>query len=365
MTESRLRRLEEFGQSIWYDNIRRGILRSGELARLVEEDGISGVTSNPSIFEKAVGSSTDYDEAIHRAVARGAGVAELYEELILEDIRLAADILRPVHEATAGRDGYVSVEVAPALAHDAAGTVAQARELFRKVGRPNVMIKVPATPAGYEAIRSLTAEGVNVNATLIFSGSQYEGVVEAYLRGLEERRRRGEGVPQRIASVASVFVSRMDTAVDRLLTARDDAEGRGLLGRAAIANAKLIYQRFRKLFAGKRFQALGARVQRPLWASTSTKNPAYRDVRYVEELIGPHTVNTLPPETIAAFRDHGEVRPTLEEDLDRARRTVERLRGLGIDLETVGEQLLAEGVRSFQASFDQLWATLREKGGAA
>ena len=315
-----LQELLALGQSPWYDDLSRDLILSGELATLIRS-GIRGVTDNPAIFAKALSGSSAYDPAI-RTQGPGAGPSAIYEALLLADVRQAADLLRPIYEQTAGRDGFASVEVGPHLAHDTAGTLAEARRFFRSLARPNVMIKVPATLAGQHAIRQLTAEGINVNITLIFGLEQYERVMEAYLAGLQQRRRTGLPLAT-VASVASFFVSRVDGVVDRrlnqLLAATPDATSRheleALLGQAAIANARLAYQRFRAKFAGPRFAALrahGAQVQRPLWASTGVKDPAYRDVRYLEALIGPDTVTTVPPATLAAFQDHGRVTRTID-----------------------------------------------------
>ncbi len=356
-----LKELQKHHQSVWLDYIRRQLITSGELRRLVEEDGLRGITSNPSIFEKAIAGSTDYDETLGASLSADPRpeIEMLYEQLAIEDIRMAADILRPVYEDTDGADGFVSLEVSPHLAHDTEKTVADARRLWRAVDRPNVMIKVPATPEGMPALETLIAEGINVNATLIFSLDHYEAVAHAYLRGLERCPQ-----PHRVASVASFFVSRVDAAVDRALEAIGTEEARRLQGKIAIANAKLAYERFREIFYGSTFDALrrrGARVQRPLWASTSTKNPNASDVLYVEELIGPDTVTTLPPTTLYAFRDHGRVRPSLQEGLEQARAALARLNELGIDLKAITEQLQTEGVRAFAASFDKLLVVLEEK----
>ena len=365
MTSS-IQETQRLGQSIWYDNIRRGLLTSGELERLIGL-GITGVTSNPTIFEKAIAGSTDYDEALMALVRSGKGsVGELYESLAVEDIRAAADLLRPVYDRTGGADGYISLEVSPTLAHDTAGTVAEARRLFAALDRPNAMIKVPATPEGVPAVRNLIGEGINVNVTLIFSLDAHREVMEAYLDGLEALAA-GGGEVSRVASVASFFVSRVDTAVDALLEERIRG-GRGelepLLGRAAVANAKLVYQGFQKAFGAGRFAALrerGARRQRPLWASTGTKNPAYSDVLYMESLIGPETVNTVPPQTLTAFLEHGRVEATLERDVDEAQETMAALERAGISMEEVTSTLLADGVASFAGSFDKLLANVDEK----
>jgi transaldolase/glucose-6-phosphate isomerase len=357
-----LKLLREQGQSIWLDFIRRSILRNGELQRMVERDGLGGVTSNPTIFEKAMAGSTDYDDELRSILSADPeiGIGRLYEQLAIADIQQAADILRPVYDATRGDDGYVSLEVSPHLAHDTQATIEEAKRLRATVDRPNLMIKVPATPAGIPAIEELIAAGLNINVTLMFSMAHYEAVARAYIKGLERT-----GDPSKVASVASFFVSRVDTMVDKPLEAQGTPEAKGLLGRIAIANSKLVYRRFVEIFHGEGFAALrqrGARVQRPLWASTGTKNPAYSDVLYVETLIGPETVNTLPPETLQAFRDHGEVNgATVREDLQGAEEALARLAGLGVDLGAITEQLQQDGVSSFTASFDQVMAALEKK----
>ena len=361
-----VRALAGFGQSVWLDYIRRRMLTGGELERLIREDGISGVTSNPAIFRKAIAGSHDYDD-LFAALAGDTALSavEIYERIALDDIRQAADLLRPVFDQTGGRDGYVSLEVSPRLANDTEGTCREARRLWAALDRPNVMIKVPATEAGLPAIETLLAEGINVNVTLLFSVAMYERVVEAYLRALERRLSEG-GAAGGVASVASFFVSRIDTAVDKHIESRlaepglppeDRAELEGLRGRVAIANARAAYARFRELFAGPRWEALaarGARVQRLLWASTSVKNPAYRDVRYVEELIGPDTVNTVPPATLDAFRDHGRPRAALLEDADAGQEVLATADRLRIPLEAITAQLLEAGVRKFIDAFDGL-----------
>ena len=357
-----LKELREQGQSIWLDFIRRNLLRSGELKRMVEEDGLGGVTSNPTIFEKAMAGSTDYDDALREILAADPRIeiGKLYERLAIEDIQQTADVLRPVYDATRGDDGYVSLEVSPHLAHDTAGTIEEAKRLRAAVDRSNVMIKVPATPAGIPAIEELIAEGININVTLMFSMDHYEAVARAYVKGLERA-----ADPSKIASVASFFVSRVDTMVDKALEANGTPEAKALLGKIAIANSKLVYRRFLEVFHGEGFAALrqrGARVQRPLWASTGTKNPAYSDVLYVENLIGSETVNTLPPETLNAFRDHGKIPgPTVKENLAEAEEALGRLSQLGINLNAVTEKLQEDGVSAFAASFDQLMAALEKK----
>jgi transaldolase len=369
--KTRARRLDELGQSVWLDFIRRRQLLSGEFDRL-REQGVVGVTSNPTIFHLAIADSTDYDRAIQDLAARGLEGRELFERLAVEDIQLACDRLRPAFEESRGRDGRVSLEVNPHLANDTNGTIAEARRLHRATARPNVMIKVPATPAGLPAVRALTAEGVCVNVTLTFSLARYEQVMDAYLAGLEDRAARGEALDS-IHSVASFFVSRVDTKVDGAIEARlaelpagsaERAELEGYRGQTAVANARLAYARFRQVFAAPRFEALagrGARLQRPLWASTSTKNPAYRDVLYVEELIGPDTVNTMPPQTLQAFNDHGVVEARIHRHLDRARRLFERLPALGVPLEARIAELEPEGVAAFARSYDALIEALEAK----
>ncbi len=367
-----LRELERYGQSIWYDSLRRGIIASGELARFIVEDGLKGLTTNPAIYEKAIDSTRDYDAELATLLPRAdLGAKAVYEQLAIHDIQAAADLLRPVHDASGGRDGFVSLEVSPTAARDEAATVAEARRLWGAVGRPNAMIKVPGTPEAVPAIRALLSEGVNVNVTLLFSRRAWAEVADAHLAALEARAARGDPVAP-VASVASFFVSRIDTLADELLdelcagAASDDVKARAeaLKGRVAIANAKLAYQDWRALVATPRWTrlaALGARPQRLLWASTSTKNARYRDVVYVESLIGPDTVDTVPPATFDAFRDHGRVRPTLEEDLDGARRTMAELAALGISIDEITDRLLADGVRLFAEPFGKLLRTIEDR----
>jgi len=356
-----LRQLQAQGQAVWLDYIRRDILLDGSLRRMVDEDGVSGVTSNPAIFQQAIGESELYDQAIKDYLTGQpqGPVESLYEALVIEDIRLAADILMSVFEGTRGRDGFVSLEVSPHLARDAEGTLAEARDLWQRVERPNLMIKVPATDECIPAVEQLLAEGINVNVTLMFSMAHYEAVAKSYLRGLERCQS-----PERLASVASFFVSRVDTKVDGKLENLGGAAAAGLLGKVAIANSKLTYARYQELFEGASFQSMrarGAAPQRVLWASTSTKNPAYRDVIYVEELIGPDTVNTIPPATLEAFRHHGKVKPTLLDDWRGASRQIDELASLGIDLQTATEELQQEGLEKFAMPFDSLLDTLRSK----
>jgi transaldolase/glucose-6-phosphate isomerase len=356
--------LHQYGQSVWLDYIRRSLIASGELKRLVDEDGLGGVTSNPAIFEKAIDGSTDYASAIDEISHESPGLdaKQMYERLAIKDIQDAADVLRPVYDRTGARDGYVSLEVAPDLAHDTDGTLAEARHLWRAVARPNVMIKVPATPAGLPAIRTLISEGINVNVTLLFAREAYENVAHAYIEGLDARAAAGHPIAH-VASVASFFVSRIDTAVDALIDAKlgddrtDKRLAEGLRGKVAIANAKLAYQSYKKIFSGPHWETLrskGAHSQRVLWASTGTKNPRYRDVLYVEELIGPDTVNTVPPETLTAFRDHGRPRASLEEDVTDAMQALDDLDKVGISLTSVTDDLLADGVKKFVEPFTKL-----------
>lgn len=354
--------LNELGQSIWLDYIRRAFIESGELKETVES-GVSGVTSNPAIFAAAISGSEDYDEALQDLGAAGLSTVEIYEALAVEDIQAAADVLRPIFDGTGGNDGYVSLEVSPTLADDTDRTVEEAQRLFATVDRPNVMIKVPATPAGIPAIKTLIGQGVNVNVTLMFSMAHYEAVAEAYLAGLERLANNGGDI-SRVASVASFFLSRIDSAVDERLTALDDEQATELLGKIAIANAKVTYQRFREIFSGERWQKLataGARLQRLLWASTSTKNPNYPDTMYVDSLIGPDTVNTVPPATLRAFAGHGTPALTVTQGLAEAKEQLALLAKLDIDLKAVGEQLQREGVRKFKAPYEALLDALAEK----
>ncbi|HAZ08212.1 MAG TPA: transaldolase [Elusimicrobia bacterium] len=358
-----LRDLQRFGVSVWYDYVSRSLISSGELQRLITSDGVRGVTSNPSIFEKAIGASSDYDDAIRRHARPGQAPVELFEKLAVADIQAACDLFRPLYEETKAGDGFVSLEVAPALARDAAATVADARRLWAAVARPNLMVKVPGTVEGLRAFEDLTAEGISINVTLLFSGRRYAAVAEAYLKGLERRAAAGKDL-SRTASVASFFVSRVDTAVDALLERRPEPEAKALLGHAAVANAKLAYQHGKKVFGSARFATLaakGARPQRLLWASTGTKNPLYKDTLYVDELIGADTVNTMPPATVDAFRDHGAPRPSLEERLDEARAQWDALPRFGVDREAVLAQLEDEGLKAFAKAFETLMGKLAAK----
>jgi len=356
---TKLHELAGVGQAIWLDYIRRSFITSGELSALIDQ-GLRGVTSNPTIFEKAIAGSHDYDHDLQTLVGEGKSVTEIYEALTIDDIGRAADVLRSVYDETKGADGFVSLEVSPKLAHDTEGTVLEARRLFSSLGRRNVMIKVPATPAGIPAIETLIGDGINVNATLIFSISQYETVAKAYIAGLEKLMEAG-GDLSRVASVASFFVSRVDSAVDRELEKLGNSD---LQGKIAIANSKIAYARFRELFAGPRWEKLvaaGAVVQRPLWASTSAKNPLYPDTLYVDNLIGDHTVNTLPPATLQALLDHGKTEPAIESGVDEARAQLAELADLGIDLHAITEQLQADGVASFARSFKDLRSSVAAK----
>jgi transaldolase len=369
MTTNRLHALHEAGQSVWLDFIDRTILRNGELARMIRDSALTGMTSNPTIFEKALAEGTEYDEQIV-AAPPGLTAWDLFELVETTDVRTACDIFADVYRAEQGGDGFVSIEVSPGVSNDAEASIAEARRLWATVGRPNVMVKIPGTVEGAKAVRALIADGVNVNITLLFSIDAHRRVIEAYMGGLEDRLAAGHDISG-LASVASFFVSRVDTEVDKRLdaiAAKGDAAAKdramALKGRAAIANAKLAYQLFREMFASERWAALaarGARLQRPLWASTSTKNPAYRDVVYVEELIGPDTVNTMPPATIDAFTDHGIVARTVDENVREAERVMAQLAEVGIDFRDVTDRLLVDGLASFQKSFDSLMAGLERK----
>lgn len=362
--QSRLITLDEAGTSVWLDYIRRKLVQSGELQRMVDEDGLRGMTSNPTIFGKAIAGSTDYDLQVRDLVGQGKEPLEIFQIISTDDIREACDVLRPIYDRLDRYDGYVSIEVSPGAANDTAQSLDEARHLWKLVDRPNVMIKIPGTEAGLPAIEQLISEGINVNITLLFNVDNYAEVADRYIRGLERRIEAGQAIDH-VASVASFFVSRVDTAVDKLLqekidAATDETEKRklkDLLGKAAIANAKIAYERFREIFNSDRWTRLGnagAMVQRPLWASTSSKNPAYRDVIYVEELIGPDTVNTMPQSTMNAFKDHGVISSTLTQDLGGAHRVWKELAAVSIDLEKVTQDLQVDGVRLFSESFDEL-----------
>jgi transaldolase len=361
MASSRLHQLSELGQSVWIDYLSRRLIHEGELERLMREDAVVGVTSNPTIFQKAISEGDAYDEQLREVLAQEDDAKEVFLKLAVRDVQDACDLLRPVFDG--GQDGYVSIEVDPNLAYETDATIAEAQRLHELVDRPNCFVKIPATEPGLAAIEEMIARGRNINVTLIFSLQRYAEVVEAYLRGLERLVGAG-GDPASVASVASFFVSRVDTEADRRLdeaSAPDD-----LKGKLAVANAKLAYARYKELFSGSRWEALrakGARTQRCLWASTSTKNPAYRDVLYVEELIGPETVNTMPEETIKAFQDHGEVALTLERDLDEAKRVFERIAEAGVDYDDVVAVLEQEGVQKFSDSFAELMDGVGAKRG--
>lgn len=361
-----IEKLSELGQSVWCDNLSRRMIDSGELQQLIDR-GVVGVTSNPTIFLKAITGSRDYDAKLSDLLATEDDLATLYEKLILPDVADAADLLRPVYQSTGGADGYVSLEVSPRLAYDTDATIAEARRLFRELDRPNVLIKVPATIEGIPAIETLIGDGINVNVTLIFGLHAYEDVMKAYIDGLR-RLHRASGDLTRVASVASFFVSRVDSLIDGQLDAKQAAgfEVEHLFGQAAIANAKLAYAHFTEVFdpAGRLFGSLadcGARVQRPLWASTSTKNPNYSDTMYVDGLIGAQTINTAPPATIEAVLDHGVAEATLEDDLDIARALFEELGEIGIDINAVTERLRVDGVEAFTRSYDELLNSLKQK----
>jgi transaldolase len=368
-TKNPLKELLNYGQSMWLDYIRRDLFTTGKLTQLITEDGLRGMTSNPSIFEKAIGESSLYDDMLASLAKRkDLDTTAKFEQIAIRDIQDAADVLRPVYEETNFRDGYVSLEVSPYLARKTQETIDEARRLWKAVDRENVMIKVPGTAEGLPAIRQLIGEGININITLLFAQEVYEKVAEAYIGGLEDLAARG-GNLKKMASVASFFISRIDTLIDsqlgdKLRTAQDanrQALLKGLLGKVAIANGKLTYQRYQKIFSGSRWQALaakGAQTQRVLWASTSTKNPAYRDVIYVEELVGPDTVNTMPPATIDAFRDHGVVRNSLTEDVPGAAKVMDDLGRAGISIKAVTDKLTDDGVKLFADAFDKLLAAV-------
>jgi transaldolase len=360
---NRLKQLHDAGVSIWLDFIERSMLHNGDLERRIREDSLTGMTSNPTIFEKALAEGSAYDAQLKEAPP-DLNAWESFELVATTDVRTACDRFRGVYDATKGDDGYVSIEVSPGAANDTDATITEARRLWKTVDRPNLLVKIPGTVEGAKAVRRVIADGINVNITLLFALEAHDRVIDAYMSGLEDRVKQGQPV-DRLASVASFFVSRVDSEIDKRL----DALGKGqeLKGKAAIANAKLAYQLFLERFSSDRWKALaakGARVQKPLWASTSTKNPAYRDVLYVEELVGPRSINTIPPQTIEAFKDHGNVKRTVDAGVDDARRVIEQLDRLGIRMKDVTDKLLVEGLASFQKSFDSLIAGLEKKSKA-
>lgn len=363
-------RVYELGQALWYDNIQRRMLENGELAWMIDEGLIYGVTSNPSIFNNAIGKSADYDAALAPLAAAGKPPKEIFEALAVADIQQACDLFLPLYKESSSTNGYVSMEVDPRLAQDTGGTLREARALWEMVARPNLMVKIPATKAGLPAVRAAIAAGINVNITLIFSCNRYLEVMDAYLAGLEERRAGGRDITT-IASVASFFISRIDSRTDMLLEERvqaGNAAAAALLGKTAIANAKIAYQEFKRMFDSERFRALaeaGGRVQRPLWASTSTKNPAYPDTLYVDALIGPDTVNTVPPETLTAFNQHGKAEPTLEAGLAEAQIHLVQLAEHGIVLDEITEWLEKDGVEKFSDAFSELLETVRQRSALA
>ncbi|HHS83358.1 MAG TPA: transaldolase [Gammaproteobacteria bacterium] len=373
MNNNPIKALPSLGQSIWYDNIQRSMLRSGELNRLIEEDDLRGVTTNPAIFQKAIAESNDYDDSLAHLCREfpGQSYEEHFVSLAVEDIQETADILRPVYDRTQGEDGMVSIEVSPLLAYDTDGSIAEGKELFARIGRPNVMIKIPATKAGIPAIEELIASGINVNATLLFSVERYVEVAEAYIRGIRKRYEKGADI-SRIASVASFFVSRVDAAVDKALAERTTTANNwertkldSLAGKVAIANAKVAYLRYQKLFSEASFGELhkaGALKQRLLWASTGSKNPQYSDVLYVQSLIGPDTVNTVPPATYEAFKDHGRAESTLLQGIDYAEDILNQVTGFDIDIDAVTKRLEEEGVAAFAKAYNELLAAIGEKG---
>ena len=370
MHDNPLRKLQEIGQSVWLDNLSRRLLDSGELKRLIEEDDLTGITSNPTIFQKAISGSKDYETSLKSLLQKGLrDEKELFLNLAVEDISRAADILWPVYQRSGGKDGFVSIEVSPDLAYETEKTVAEAKSLFSTIARKNILIKVPGTKQCLPAIEQLTAEGVNVNVTLLFSVNRYEEVAEAYLRGLEKRASQGKPIHE-VASVASFFVSRVDALTDKLLEARlssastDTARQKikSLLGKAAVANARLAYQKYKSIFSQKRFLRLqGANVQRILWGSTGTKNPGFSDIKYVQELIGPDSINTLPEATLMAFKDHGRVQITIADHIEEAERLFMELEAVGVDINQVTEQLEDEGVKLFSDSFSLLLKEIAEK----
>jgi len=372
MKDNPLLRLRALGQSIWLDYLRRGMIVSGDLKRLVEEDGVLGMTSNPSIFEKAIDGSHDYDDAVRALALEGKSVEDIYQALTVEDVQRAADVFRPTYDQLEGKDGFVSLEVSPHLAHDTDGTIAEARRLWTAVNRPNIFIKVPSTKEGIPAIRQLISEGINVNITLLFGLPRYREVAEAYIAGLEARVAQRQPI-ERLASVASFFLSRIDVLTDPLLEKKmaggEEAKiAEALHGQVAIASAKVAYRLYKQFFNTDRFRRLadkGARTQRLLWASTGTKNPAYSDVKYAEALIGADTINTIPEETLNAYRDHGQPALRLEEGTAEAQQVLSRLPSVGIDLNAITQQLEDEGIEKFEQAFSRLMDTLKKECAAA
>ncbi len=362
---TKLHQLADLGQSVWLDYIKRSLIQSGELEDHIQ-NGLRGMTSNPAIFEKTIAEGDEYDDQIQQLSLEGKSAKEIYEHVVIDDIRMAAGVLRSVYNETKGADGYISLEVNPHLAHDKEGTVSEAKRLFEAVNQPNVMIKVPATAEGLLAIQDLIEAGINVNVTLMFSMAQYDMVAEAYMAALDKRAANVYDL-KHIASVASFFVSRIDVKIDKMLDDLDTPEAAALMGKIGIANAKMAYQHFKEAFAGKRWDFLsdkGARLQRVLYGSTSTKNPEYSDVMYVDGLIGKHTVNTIPPETLEAYLDHGTVAQTLDQDIDEARAQLEQLEKLGVNLDDVTRDLLDEGIEKFVKPYDKLIETIAEKQAA-
>jgi transaldolase len=364
--------LKEIGQSVWLDNLSRKLIHSGELKRLIDEHGVSGITSNPTIFQKAISGSTDYDSSLRRMIDKGVkDEKELFLELAMEDVSEAADFLWPTYRSANGQDGFVSIEVSPDLAYETDATISEARRLFSTLGKKNILVKVPGTKEGVPAIEQLTSEGVNVNVTLLFSTERYEEIAEAYLKGLEKRVSQGQPIDE-IASVASFFVSRVDTLTDKLLDARlssatskaEKDKIANLFGKAAVANAKIAYEKYKGIFSQKRFLALkakGGHIQRILWGSTGTKNPKYSDIKYVEELIAPDSINTLPETTIKAFQDHGEVKVAIHNGLKEAEKLFPELKSMGIDIREVTGQLEKDGVQLFSDSFFALLGEIAKK----
>ncbi len=372
MNKNPLIGLKEIGQSVWLDNLSRKLIHSGELKRLIDEDGLSGITSNPTIFQKAISGSTDYDSSLRRMIDQGVrDEKELFLGLAMEDVSEAADFLWPTYKSTNGQDGFVSIEVSPDLAYETDATISEARRLFSTIGKKNILVKVPGTQQGVPAIEQLTGEGVNVNVTLLFSTERYEEIAEAYLKGLERRASKGQPIDE-IASVASFFVSRVDTLTDKLLEARfssatskaEKDKIASLFGKAAVANAKIAYQKYRSIFSDRRFLALkakGGRIQRILWGSTGTKNPKYSDIKYVEDLIAADSINTLPEATLKAFKDHGQAKITILNGLEEAERLFPELKSIGIDIREVTSQLEKEGVQLFSDSFFALLKEIAKK----